>query len=83
MNKARLLWGKLSLVTVLSLGFMVLGIGCISWAMFSMWVDSDYSADATRIPMKHFRPGLLRRALMWNQIPFTLYILRRVTILEV
>lgn len=48
MNKDKLSLGKLSLVTVLSLGFMVLGIGCVSWAMFSMWADSDYSADATR-----------------------------------
>ena len=44
MNKARLPWGKLSLVTVLSLGFMVLGIGCISWAMFSMWAGSGHSS---------------------------------------
>ena len=48
MNKAKLSWGKLSLVTFLSLGFIVLGIGGISWAMFSMWVQSDYSAAATR-----------------------------------
>ena len=48
MNKVRLSRGKLSLVTVLSLGFMVLGIGCISWAMFSMWAESNFSADATR-----------------------------------
>jgi len=50
MNKVKLSWGKLSVVTVLSLGFMVLGIGSISWAMFSMWAQaqSDYSADATR-----------------------------------
>lgn len=47
MNKVKLSWGKRSLVTVLSLGFMVLGIACISWAMFSMWAQSDYSADAT------------------------------------
>ncbi len=47
MNKVKRSSGKLSLVTILSLGFMVLGIGCISWAMFSMWADSDYSADAT------------------------------------
>ncbi len=33
----KLSWGKRSLVTILSLGFMVLGIGCISWAMYSMW----------------------------------------------
>jgi sortase A len=48
LNKVKLLWGKLSLITVLSLGFMILGIGCISWAMFSIWVQPDYSVDATR-----------------------------------
>jgi len=48
MNKVKLSWGKRSLVTVLSLGFMVLGIGCISWAMFNIWAQSDYSTDATR-----------------------------------
>jgi sortase A len=37
MNKARTSWCKLPLVTVLSLGFMTLGIGCVSLAMFSMW----------------------------------------------
>ncbi|HZK87496.1 MAG TPA: class D sortase, partial [Syntrophomonas sp.] len=41
-------WGKRPLGTVLSLGFMVLGIGCITWAMFAMWTQSDYSADAAR-----------------------------------
>jgi sortase A len=50
MNKVKLLWDKLSLVTVLSLGFMVLGIGCISWAMFSIWAQPDYSADVTPSP---------------------------------
>ena len=49
MNKVKLSQSRFSLVTVLSLGFMVLGIGCISWALFSMWVGSDYSADAARI----------------------------------
>ena len=48
MNKVKLSLGKLSLVTVLSLGAMVLGIGCISWAMFSIWAQSGYSTDATR-----------------------------------
>lgn len=48
MNKAKLAWSKLSLVTFLSLGFIVLGVGSISWALFIIWVQSDYSADATR-----------------------------------
>ena len=50
MNKAKLSWGKTSLVTALSLGFMTLGIGCILWVMFSMWAQakSDYYDNATR-----------------------------------
>lgn len=48
MNKVKLSWSKRSLITVLSLGFMILGIGCISWTMFSMWPHYDYSVDATR-----------------------------------
>lgn len=39
--------GKRPLITVLSLGFMILGIGCISWAMFNLWTQSDYFANAT------------------------------------
>ncbi len=46
MSKARSSSGKLSLVTILSLGLMVLGIGFISWAMFGLWAQSDYSAFA-------------------------------------
>jgi len=41
-NKVKLLWDKISLVTVLSLGFMVLGIGCMSWALFNIWEQSHY-----------------------------------------
>jgi len=39
-------WNKRSLVTILSLGFMILGLGCIFWVMFSMWSQSksDYYA---------------------------------------
>lgn len=48
MNKVRPSWGKNSLVTVLSLGFMLLGIGCIFWAVFSMGAKSDNSSDVTR-----------------------------------
>src|SRR5665648_1213389 len=48
MHKVKLSWGKFSIITVLSLGFMVLGIGCISWAMYSMWSQpqSNYTAPA-------------------------------------
>jgi len=49
MNKLKLLLGRRSLITVLSLGFMGLGIGCITWAIFSLWVPYFYSADATSI----------------------------------
>ncbi|HWP96059.1 MAG TPA: class D sortase [Syntrophomonadaceae bacterium] len=48
MNKVKFSRGRRLLVTVLSLGFIVLGIGCISWAVFSMWTASVYSADTTR-----------------------------------
>ena len=50
MNKVKFSWGKLSIFAVLSLGFMVLGIGSISWAMFSIWGQSDYFADAAYSP---------------------------------
>ena len=33
------------MITVLSLGFMVLGVGCISSAMLGMWVQPGYSVD--------------------------------------
>lgn len=33
---------KSSLAKVLSLGLMVIGIGCISWAMFNIWSQSHY-----------------------------------------
>jgi len=41
MNKVKRSWGMVFL-TFLSLGF---GIGCISWAMFSLRAQSDYAAD--------------------------------------
>ncbi|MCB2293385.1 class D sortase [Clostridium algoriphilum] len=47
MNKIRLLRGKISLVTAFFLAFMVFGIGCISWATFNIWSQSNYSVDAT------------------------------------
>ncbi len=51
MNKVRLFWSKRSLVTVLSLGFMVLGIGCISGAVLRLiWepsTSSSYSIPTT------------------------------------
>ncbi|MBU3113779.1 class D sortase [Clostridium lacusfryxellense] len=47
MNKVKLFLGKLSLGTALSLSFMVLGIGCIFWAMFSIFGQSNYFAKET------------------------------------
>lgn len=46
MNKSELSTGRFSLVTILSLGFMVLGIGCASLAIFSIWAQPDYSIKA-------------------------------------
>ncbi|HEY8803825.1 MAG TPA: class D sortase [Clostridium sp.] len=47
MNKVKLSWGKISLVTAFSLAFMIFGIGCISWATFNIWSQSNYSVEAT------------------------------------
>lgn len=46
MNKLKLLWNKRTLVTLLSIGFMAFGIGCISWAMFNIWSQPGYAASA-------------------------------------
>ncbi len=45
MNKARLSGAKLSLVVILSLGLIVLGIGCISWSLLNIWEQSQYSLE--------------------------------------
>jgi len=45
LNKAKLSRGKLSPVAILSLGLIVLGIGCISWALFNIWEQSRYSLE--------------------------------------
>ena len=45
MNKIKLIRGKKSLFTVLSMGLVVLGIGCFSFAMFSIWAQSNYSGN--------------------------------------
>ncbi len=39
MNKPKRLWNRISL------GLIFLGIGCISWALINLWVQSHYSAD--------------------------------------
>ena len=52
MHKVKLSFGKRSLITVLSLGFIVLGIGCISWSMFSMFrfsIPSTYGGELNKV----------------------------------
>ena len=44
MNNAKRNRHKLSLIPILSLGVIALGIGFISWAMFSIWAQNDYYA---------------------------------------
>ncbi len=45
MNKTKHSGGKHPLLVTLSLGLMALGIGFVSWAMFSLWPQDSYSAD--------------------------------------
>jgi sortase A len=47
MSKVKLSKGKHSLIKYLFLGFMVFGIGCISYAMFNIWSQSGYFIDAS------------------------------------
>ena len=64
MNKKKLSWGerykkklssgKRSLVTVLSLGFIFLGLGVISWSICSIWTQTDYSNKVSISPKKTF-----------------------------
>lgn len=44
MNRRKLLHRNF---TILSLGFIVLGIGCIIWALFSIWTATHYSTNDT------------------------------------
>jgi len=44
MNKGKLSGGKISLANVLSLGFIILGVGCISWSIVNIWLQSNNSA---------------------------------------
>ena len=41
MNRQKHSRGKRPLVTFLSLGLLVLGIGCVSWAAYGLWSQSD------------------------------------------
>lgn len=49
MNKAKLSQGKVSLAIILSLGTLVLGIGCIGWALINIRAQSVYSVDTDYI----------------------------------
>ena len=51
MSKFKLSFRKLSLVKVLSLGVMILGIGCISWAMISIWSQSFNTYNSISITL--------------------------------
>ena len=49
MNKIKLSRVKHYLVNVLSLGFMIVGLGCVACAIFSIWAQSGYySPDTTQ-----------------------------------
>lgn len=37
--------GNISWFTVLSLGFIILGIGCMTWAIYSIWTQSGYYSN--------------------------------------
>ncbi|MHB8064630.1 MAG: class D sortase [Ruminiclostridium sp.] len=50
MNKEKSPRGKLSKITVLSLGFMVLLIGCICWALINIGAKAVHSSDAYNSP---------------------------------
>src|SRR5450830_1423930 len=51
MNKAKhLLRNKFYLVNILPLGFLVLGVVCICWALINIGAQYVYSADAYRSP---------------------------------
>ena len=41
MSRAEHSRGKRPLVTFLSLGLLILGIGCVSWAAYGLWSQSD------------------------------------------
>ena len=46
MNKVKTLLGKISLIKVFSLAFMCLGIGCVAFAVFSIWSQSNINVKA-------------------------------------
>lgn len=38
-------WSKFPLIKQLSIGLIVIGVGCMSWALFNIWSQPDYSID--------------------------------------
>jgi len=54
MNKKKLSRGKRSLVTVLSLGFLLVGLGFISWSICGIWTQTHY--NQVSIPHKKTFP---------------------------
>ncbi|MBU3181233.1 class D sortase [Clostridium psychrophilum] len=66
MNRLKLLWGKKSLVTVFSVAFMVFGLGCISWAIFNIWSQSNYVVE---VPPSH----VLKHVSVPNKVLYPVY----------
>jgi len=54
MNKVKLIGDKSSRGAVISLGFMILGIGCFSWAIFNIWAQSNFTQS--NLPNHDFKP---------------------------
>lgn len=52
--KKKLSSEKRSLVGVLYLGFMLLGLGVISWSIYSIWAQTHYSNKVSISPKKTF-----------------------------
>lgn len=56
MNKVKILWKRISLVKAFSITLMCFGIGCFTFALFSIWSQSNYTVKA--IPSNALRPTL-------------------------
>jgi len=50
--KKKSLWVKRSVVTVISLGFVLLGLGAISWSICGIWAQTHYSNQVSIPPKK-------------------------------
>ena len=47
MNKVRILWKKVNIGNLTSITLICFGIGCFTFAAFSIWSQSNYSVKAT------------------------------------